>query len=438
MFDPFAFEPPSAEFARAVKVSILKSIFIKKEFTIPDIAQATNFSVTTVAKHVAELQEKNLLELVDRVKTNKRGRRPALYRVKSEACSFLGVDIKSHGLAIGLMDLSGEMVRMEQISDFYFENTHNKLDEICNHIQRFIVRAETELPGKVVCANFNIGGRVNSRTGTSASVFNFEETRDMPLTDLLSERLKIPVFIENDTKAMAYGEYASKERSGYENVIYVNVGWGLGLCLIVNGEIYYGKDGYSGEFGHVHMYNNNIMCHCGKKGCIETELSGSAICRKLIERIHNHEASVLSRKVWGGNVITIADIIAAAEPGGSAVHRTRLAGRQRAGSPAGRTHQSAESRLYRHRRKDRRGGALLLPAACDAGHSQIFAPADEPASFDPAFAAGAACRNRRGLHAGAQTVGLGPAVGHGIDARKRCRYASALYCEGDMPVRRLK
>ena len=108
----------------------------------------------------------------------------------------------------------------------------------------------------------------------------------MPLTDLLSERLKIPVFIENDTKAMAYGEYASKERSGYENVIYVNVGWGLGLCLIVNGEIYYGKDGYSGEFGHVHMYNNNIMCHCGKKGCIETELSGSAICRKLIERIH--------------------------------------------------------------------------------------------------------------------------------------------------------
>lgn len=67
-----------------------KSIFIKKEFTIPDIAQATNFSVTTVAKHVAELQEKNLLELVDRVKTNKRGRRPALYRVKSEACSFLG------------------------------------------------------------------------------------------------------------------------------------------------------------------------------------------------------------------------------------------------------------------------------------------------------------------------------------------------------------
>lgn len=55
------------------------------------------------------------------------------------------------------------------------------------------------------------------------------------------------------------------------------------------------------------------MCHCGKKGCIETEISGSAVCRKIVERIHNHEASVLSKKVWSGNVITIEDIIEAAK-----------------------------------------------------------------------------------------------------------------------------
>lgn len=125
--------------------------------------------------------------------------------------------------------------------------------------------------------------------------------------------LGIPVFIENDTKAMAYGEYVSENNASQENVIYVNIGWGLGLCIIINGEIYYGKDGYSGEFGHIHMYENNVMCHCGKKGCIETEISGSAVCRKLVERIYNHEASVLSKKVWNGNMITIEDIIEAAK-----------------------------------------------------------------------------------------------------------------------------
>lgn len=225
----------------------------------------------------------------------------------------MGVDLKPFELIIGLMNLTGEMVCIERITDFRFENTHNILDEICTHISQFILKFQGRNVGKIVGINFNIGGRVNSHLGTSATIFNFEETREVPLTFLLNERLGIPVFIENDTKAMAYGEYVSENNSSQENVIYVNVGWGLGLCIIIDGEIYYGKDGYSGEFGHIHMYENNVMCHCGKKGCIETEISGSAVCRKIVERIHNHEASVLSKKVWSGNVITIEDIIEAAK-----------------------------------------------------------------------------------------------------------------------------
>ena len=253
------------------------------------------------------------LEKGDCLKTNKRGRNPVLYRVKSETYYFLGVDLKPFELIIGLMNLTGDMVCIERITDFRFENTHNKLDEICTHISQFMLKFQSQNASKIAGVNFNIGGRVNSHLGTSATIFNFEETREVPLTLLLNERLGIPVFIENDTKAMAYGEYVSENNASQENVIYVNIGWGLGLCIIINGEIYYGKDGYSGEFGHIHMYENNVMCHCGKKGCIETEISGSAVCRKLVERIYNHEASVLSKKVWNGNMITIEDIIEAAK-----------------------------------------------------------------------------------------------------------------------------
>lgn len=295
----------------AVKGVILEAVFREGSFTIPDIAAQTGFSVTTVAKYVAELCTDKVLQPVDSVRSGRRGRRPNIYRIASDSYCFLGVDIKTFELTIGLMNLSGEMVRIEHITDFCFENTHNKLDEICTHISRFMSESESRHPCRIVGANFNLGGRVNSRQGTSATIFNFEETREIPLTTLLGEYLGIPVFIENDTKAMAYGEYASAGKELPENMLYVNVGWGLGLCIIINGEIYYGKDGYSGEFGHIHMYNNNVMCHCGKKGCIETEISGSAICRKLIERIHNHEVSVLSRKVWDGGVITIADILEA-------------------------------------------------------------------------------------------------------------------------------
>lgn len=298
-------------FSLAVKSEVLKAVFREGSFTIPDIAARTGLSVTTIAKYVAELCADKVLQPVDSERSGRRGRRPNTYRVAADSYCFLGVDIKSFELTIGLMNLKGEMVRVEHVTDFRFENTHNKLDEICTHITRFMAEAASRGGGRIVAANFNLGGRVNSRQGTSATIFNFEETREIPLTALLGEYLGIPVFIENDTKAMAYGEYASAGEEFPENMLYVNVGWGLGLCIIINGEIYYGKDGYSGEFGHIHMYNNNVMCHCGKKGCIETEISGSAICRKLIERIHNHEVSVLSRKVWDGGVITIADLLEA-------------------------------------------------------------------------------------------------------------------------------
>ncbi|MFR7603186.1 MAG: ROK family protein [Alistipes shahii] len=71
---------------------------------------------------------------------------------------------------------------------------------------------------------------------------------------------------------------------------------------------YYGKDGYSGEFGHVHMYNNSILCHCGKRVASKPRFQGRAIHRKLIERINNGESSgPLARKVRKGAVITTND-----------------------------------------------------------------------------------------------------------------------------------
>lgn len=313
MLPPFTSASHDGDLGCFVRNIILNSIFQKGQFIIPDIASQTGFSVTTIAKYVSELYAEDILEKGDCLKTNKRGRNPVLYRVKSETYYFLGVDLKPFELIIGLMNLTGDMVCIERITDFRFENTHNKLDEICTHISQFMLKFQSQNAGKIAGVNFNIGGRVNSHLGTSATIFNFEETREVPLTLLLNERLGIPVFIENDTKAMAYGEYVSENNASQENVIYVNIGWGLGLCIIINGEIYYGKDGYSGEFGHIHMYENNVMCHCGKKGCIETEISGSAVCRKLVERIYNHEASVLSKKVWNGNMITIEDIIEAAK-----------------------------------------------------------------------------------------------------------------------------
>mgnify|MGYP002988557537 CR=1 FL=1 len=308
------FCPSERSVGGTVRSSIMQHIMQNGSFMVPEIATATGFSLTTVAKYVSEMLAAGQIVETDRICLHAKGRRTVRYGVRPEACPcFMGVDMRAFELNIGLVDFVGQPVRIERHMDFRLENTRDTLDEGCRRIQRFVATLDGIAPERIAGININVPGRVNSRTGTSATTFNFEETVDTPLTDILSERLGMRVFIENDTKAMAYGAYMSGLNRQYDNLLYINIGWGLGLGIVIDGKLCHGKDGYSGEFGHIHMYNNNILCHCGKTGCIETEVSGRAIQRKLIERIHSGKASLLAPKVRSGETVTTADIIEAVE-----------------------------------------------------------------------------------------------------------------------------
>ena len=294
-----------------IRKSIMTHIMNSGNFVISDISEDTGYTVTTVAKYVSKLIEEGLLNEVDRINLHSKGRKTIRYGLSADNRYFLGVDISAFEMTIGLMNLSGEIIKIEKDTSFRLENNYATLDKICNGIRKFVEDTEKVDMSMIMCANINLPGRVNSRAGTSATTFNFEETANTSLAEILTDKIGIPIYIENDTKAMAYGEYMSGLNKSYKNMCYVNIGWGLGIGLIVDGHLYLGKDGYSGELGHVHQFNNNILCHCGKKGCLETELSGRAIVRKLSERILQGDTSILSDKVKSGATITTDDIIEA-------------------------------------------------------------------------------------------------------------------------------
>lgn len=298
-----------------VRNTILHHIMRHGNFTIPQISDSTGYSLTTISKYVSEMIDEGLVSELEPVAANGKGRRAILYSISSNVFYFIGVDIRSFDLNIGVMNFVGEMLKIEHRKDFKFENDHNTFELVCNSIQDFMNGLEEDgiTSSHIMGITFNLTGRVNTERGTSASVFNFEELKDTPLSETLSDRFKKPVFIINDTKAMTYGEYMHIDNTCYKNMIFVNAGWGLGIGIIIDGKLYYGKDGYSGEFGHIPVYENNILCHCGKKGCIETEVSGSAISRKLMNRINNGEVSILSDIVSKNKSITTKEIIQAIE-----------------------------------------------------------------------------------------------------------------------------
>ena len=114
---------------------------------------------------------------------------------------------------------------------------------------------------------------------------------------------------------MAYGEYMCLGRKADKDMIFINISWGLGMGIIMDGKLFYGKSGYSGELGHFPALNNDIICRCGKVGCLETGASGSALHRMVVEKLRNGHSSSLLRIYEKTGDVELEDILRAVEEG---------------------------------------------------------------------------------------------------------------------------
>jgi predicted NBD/HSP70 family sugar kinase len=288
-----------------LKKSIIKRLTLTGVATISELCKETDFSIPTVTKIISELIEVGIVSETGKVDTAG-GRRPSQYGINPNACYYLGVEVKRNSISIGIQDFNNNFVQLSENISYTLENTRESLSSLCSIINQFVDNSGVPRD-KVIGACINLSGRINSRKGFSYSYFFFEEK---PLSEIIESQIHIKTFLENDTRAMTYGEYNCGVVKNEKDVIFVNMGWGVGIGIISNGKLYYGKSGYSGEFGHSPVFDNEIICHCGKKGCLETEVSGIALERKFKKALENGSTSILSGKKANED-ITIDDILTA-------------------------------------------------------------------------------------------------------------------------------
>ncbi|MDD4516108.1 ROK family transcriptional regulator [Massilibacteroides sp.] len=289
-----------------IKKNIINYYIKNGSSTLTELSKELDLSVPTVTKLIMEMHDEGYIDDYGKLETAG-GRYPNLYGLNPKSGYFIGVDIKQFAINIGLINFKGEMVDLKMGIPYQLENTQKALDDLCSIITKFIDRQRVD-KHKILNIDVNISGRVNPESGYSYSIFYFNE---IPLSDILNERLGYKVTIDNDTRAMTYGEYLAGCVNNEKNVIFINISWGLAIGIIINGKIYTGKSGFAGEFGHVKTYDNEILCHCGKKGCLETEASGSAMHRRLYEQVSKGASSSLSAQITNEEPITLDDIIEA-------------------------------------------------------------------------------------------------------------------------------
>ncbi len=290
-----------------LKKRIITHFIYNRSSTITDLAKEMDLSVPTVTKCVDEMSDEGYVTICGKLETNG-GRHPSLYGLNSESAYFIGVEVCAFYVNIGLMNFNGEMVLLKMKIPFKPKNVPENLDQLCSIVNKFIDTISIDKK-KILNINFNLPGRINSDSGYSHILYNFD---DRPLDEVLSSKIHgMRVTIDNDTRGMAYGEYVKGRLKSEKNIIFINVSWGLAMGIIIDGKLYKGKSGFSGEFGHNYGYDNEIMCHCGKKGCIETEVSGLALHRMLIEHLNEGESSIISNIKENLEDVTLDDIIEA-------------------------------------------------------------------------------------------------------------------------------
>ena len=289
----------------SVQGRILEQFVSQGTFTIPEMSKAVGVSLPTATSAINELIKAGLVREVGK-KDISSGRIPMAYDLVPNAGYFVGVNPEMDCLALAASDFCGNLITEKIRVPYTYENTPENLEQMAKIINDFIATlpyAKEEI--LQICVN--IAERVNPFEGNAYNMFTFLEES---LTSKLTKLIQIPVCIENDTRSMTFAEFIKGRSKGLKNVIFANVCWGLAIGIIIDGKLYYGKSGYSGEFGHMTAYNNNIICHCGKIGCIETEVSGRALKRKLTEKILNGKTSILSDKVLNKKEeLTLQDLL---------------------------------------------------------------------------------------------------------------------------------
>lgn len=307
IFEVFSEEQSSgvAYKSKHEKRAIIKILDEVGSVTINDLSKEMGLSVPKTASLVSELIEDGLLCEHGKIDSTG-GRRANLYGLVAESCFFLGVDVKRYYVNLGLIDFKKEIVTIQEQVPYNLENTQDAYDKLIEIIKGFVAGLSIDKP-QIIAMGVNLTGRINTSTGYSYSYFHFHEA---PLIETFESDIGIRTFLENDTRAMAYGEFKAGVVAHEKNVVYINLDYGIGLGIMIEGKLYYGKSGFSGEFGHIPMFINEIICHCGKKGCLETEASGWALIRQCKAKMAQGVASVLSSR--NPDELKLSDIIKAA------------------------------------------------------------------------------------------------------------------------------
>ncbi|GIN70690.1 xylose repressor [Bacillus sp. J14TS2] len=252
------------------------------------IAKQTNLTPPTVSSLVNELITSGLV-IESEQGQSVGGRKPTLLVIDQAHYHIIGLDVGTTVIRAVLIDLSGVMIEQIEVPIPLSISKDSLLKLIENTIMKLILpHKEKELIG----IGIGMHGVVDVKTGVSIYAPGLN-LHDIPLKDELEKRFDLHVKVDNDVRAMAFGEYWFANEKNHDNMAVLNIGHGVGAGVILNGKLFHGEHDLAGEIGHMTIDIHGKLCSCGNHGCWETLISGPAIGREAQHQIQQGRDTII-------------------------------------------------------------------------------------------------------------------------------------------------
>jgi predicted NBD/HSP70 family sugar kinase len=270
------------------KKRIIKHLYFSNMLSCADLSSKIYKSLPVTAKMLGQLMEESwVIETGFAASTG--GRRAVMYALKPDVMYVVSVAMDQLITRIAIMDMQNRNVTAIEIIELpLFKNPH-ALPTLAEKIDEVIKRSGIS-KNNIAGVGIGMPGFVDAAKGIN---YSFLEVEQGSITQYISSKVRLPVFIDNDSRLIALAELKFGTARGKKNAMVINVGWGVGLGMILNGELFRGHNGFAGEFSHIPLFLNNKLCSCGKSGCLETETSLLVVIEKANKGLKEGKVSLL-------------------------------------------------------------------------------------------------------------------------------------------------
>lgn len=273
-----------------LKNMIIKCLYFDKAMSCAELSELFDKSIPSIAKAVNELIEEGLV-VEQGYAPSSGGRRPLMYAINATAMYILAIAMDQLSTRIQLVDLLNQPIADLAMFDLKLLHNDNALNELVDKINDYIAQSGVT-KDRIAGIGIGMPGFISPVEGIN---YTYLTPANKSLTQHIADETGLPVYIDNDSSLIALAEQKFGIARSQKEVMVINLGWGIGLGMIVNGELFRGRNGFAGEFSHIPITEDGALCNCGKRGCLEAEGSMLVVSKKAIDGIKHGRVTCLTQ-----------------------------------------------------------------------------------------------------------------------------------------------